>query len=281
MLAGGLAIYFTVLAFGLLAVRRAQRRSAPSARLVEVWVPAGTAGLSAVVVVGLAVLTLVSVNGLAPRPAAFTVQVISHQWWWEVRYPAHDVVTANELRLPVGQPVRLELTSLDVIHSLWVPPLHGKMDHVPGRMNTLTVEAARPGRHQGLCAEYCGLHHAHMGLAVVAEHPAAFEAWIAGQRAPARPPVSPLERDGARTFMQFCTACHTVRGTEARGRPGPDLTHVGGRESLAAGLLPNTPENLARWIADPQALKPRVQMPTFPLPPESIEALAAYLGSLR
>jgi cytochrome c oxidase subunit 2 len=116
---------------------------------------------------------------------------------------------------------------------------------------------------------------------VVAEPPAAFEAWIAGQRAPARTPVSPLERDGARTFLQLCTACHTVRGTEARGRAGPDLTHVGGRESLAAGLLPNTPENLARWIADPQALKPRSQMPTFPLPPVAIAGLAAYLGSLR
>jgi cytochrome c oxidase subunit II len=278
---GGLAVYVAVLAFGVLAIRRARKGPAPARKLVEVWIPAGTAGISAVLVVGLAVLTLVSVNALEPRPAAFTVQVISHQWWWEVRYPAHDVVTANELRLPVGQVVRLELTSPDVIHSLWVPPLHGKVDHVPGRVNTLTVEAARPGRHYGLCAEYCGLHHAHMVLAVVTEPRDAFEGWIAGQRAPARPPVAPLEQDGARTFLQLCTACHTVRGTEARGRHGPDLTHVASRESLAAGLLPNTPEHLARWIADPQALKPRVQMPTFPLPPASIQALAAYLGSLR
>jgi cytochrome c oxidase subunit 2 len=281
LLAGGIAIYLAVLGFGVLAVRRSRAGPAPTAKLVEVWIPAGSAGLSAVLVAGLAGLTLVSVNALAPRPAAFAVQVISHQWWWEVRYPAHDVVTANELRLPIGQPVRLELTSPDVIHSFWVPALHGKVDHVPGRVNTLTVEAARPGRHYGQCAEFCGLHHAHMALTVVTEPPAAFEAWIAGQRAPARPPVSPLERDGARTFQQLCTACHTVRGTEARGRAGPDLTHVGGRESLAAGLLPNTPENLARWIADPQALKPRVLMPTFPLPPGAVAALAAYLGSLR
>jgi cytochrome c oxidase subunit II len=279
MLPVGLAIYVVVLGFGVLAVRR--RRPAPSRRLLEVWIPAGTAGLSAVFLVGLTALTLVSLEALAPRPAAFTVQVISHQWWWEVRYPAHDVVTANELRLPVGQPVRLELTSPDVIHSLWVPPLHGKVDHVPGRVNTLTVEAARPGRHHGLCAEYCGLHHAHMTLTVVTEPEEDFDAWIAAQRGPARPPVSPQEQDGARTFLQLCAACHTVRGTEARGPHGPDLTHVGSRERLAAGLLSNTRENLARWIADPQALKPRVQMPTFPLPPAAIEALAAYLGSLR
>jgi cytochrome c oxidase subunit 2 len=280
-LAVGVAIYLAVLALGVVAVRRTRSGAPPSARLVEVWLPAGTAALSAAAVVGLAALTLASVDGLAPRPAAFTVQVISHQWWWEVRYPAHDVVTANELRLPVGESVRLELTSPDVIHSLWVAPLHGKVDHVPGRVNTLTVEAGRAGRHYGLCAEYCGLHHAHMTLTVVTEPRDAFDAWIAAQRAPARPPASPQEQDGARTFQQLCAACHAVRGTEARGPHGPDLTHVGSRESLAAGLLPNSPENLARWIADPQALKPRVQMPTFPLPPEAIRALAAYLGSLR
>jgi cytochrome c oxidase subunit 2 len=281
MLAGGVAIYLAVLALGLLAVRGARIGPTPARAVGEGWVPGGAAVLSAVVVAGLAALTLESVDGLAPRPAAFTVRVISHQWWWEVRYPAHDVVTANELRLPVGQPVRLELTSPDVIHSFWVPPLHGKVDHVPGRVNTLTVEAGRPGRFTGQCAEYCGLHHARMTLAVVAEPAAAFDAWIAAQRAPARPPGSPLEEEGARTFQQLCAACHAVRGTEARGQHGPDLTHVGGRESLAAGLLPNSPANLARWIADPQALKPRSQMPTFPLPPEAIGALAAYLGSLR
>ncbi|HEU4631525.1 MAG TPA: cytochrome c oxidase subunit II [Gemmatimonadaceae bacterium] len=228
------------------------------------------------------------------------IVVTGHQWWWEVRYPGAGVVTANELHVPVGVPVRLVLRSADVIHSFWVPRLGGKLDLVPGASNTLRLRADSAGVYPGECAEYCGVQHAHMGVTVVAEPPRAYAAWLAAQRAPARaPPDGAIDdatadasvddttgatgaADGARVLLSVgCAACHTVRGTPAAGTVGPDLTHVASRRTLGAGVVPNTPGYLAGWVADPQALKPGSHMPAVPLTGAELQALVDYLTQLR
>ena len=217
----------------------------------------------------------------APPPAdALKVEVIGHQWWWEIRYPELGVATANEFSLPVGRPVSLSLKSADVIHSFWVPQLGGKRDLIPGRVNVLSFTVTAPGEYPGQCAEFCGISHANMRLRVVAQSPAEFEAWIGRLK---MPPVRPAG-DAAKGLQAFlaggCVACHTIQGVSP-GVVGPDLTHVGSRKTLAAGLLPNTPQQVARWLANPPAVKPGVLMPKLPLTEEQIAALVAYLGSLR
>lgn len=230
-----------------------------------------------------------------PSADALLVGVTGHQWWWELRYtdPATgaEVVTANELRLPVGRPVRLALASADVIHSFWVPPLGGKMDLVPGRINHLTITAQRPGLYRGQCAEFCGGPHARMALHVVALAPQAFDRWLAHEARPAGPgapadavasEVEQLARGRSAFVEHGCAGCHRVRGVAETGDGGPDLTHVGRRLYIGAGLLPNGPEAMARWIADVQALKPGAQMPAFDrLPPATLQALSAYLVQLQ
>jgi cytochrome c oxidase subunit 2 len=196
-----------------------------------------------------------------------------------VRYPAHGIVTANEIHVPSGADVELRLTSDDVIHSFWVPVLQGKRDLIPNRVTTLRFRAA-VGVHRGQCAEYCGIQHAGMGFRVVAEPPEAFAAWVARERAPASPTAEETRGAGERAFMVWCVACHAVRGTPAAGRVGPDLTHLASRRTLAAGVVPNSEASLAAWIADPQKLKPGTLMPTLPLDPETVRALAAYLAGL-
>jgi cytochrome c oxidase subunit 2 len=214
------------------------------------------------------------------------IQVRGYQWWWQVTYPHSDgaggFVTANEIHLPVGRPVRLELSAADVIHSFWVPNLAGKQDMIPGRDNQLTILAEAPGVHRGQCAEFCGLQHAHMAVLVVAEPPAEFEAWLAAQRQSASPPADPLLREGQRIFEQRpCGACHQVRGTAAVGAVGPDLTHFASRLMLGAGVLPMTRGAIAAWIADPQTIKPGNAMPLVPLTSDELQAVSAWLASLR
>lgn len=235
-----------------------------------------------VIVISIAVPTIAVVfRTHAPPPAeALKVEVVGHQWWWEIRYPDLGVRTANELHLPVGRPVSLALTSADVIHSFWVPQLGGKRDLIPGKVNHLVFTVAGPGEYPGQCAEFCGVSHANMRLLVVAQAPAEFEAWAARQKAP---PASPTgtAAEGREVFQaSACVACHTVRGV-AFGVVGPDLTHIGGRRTLAAGLLRNTPKEMARWLADPPAVKPGSRMPKLPLTQEQIAALVAYLEGLR
>ena len=218
---------------------------------------------------------------------ALSVSVTAKMWWWEVRYPdpagGPDIVAANEIHIPAGRPVYVGINSADVIHSLWVPALNGKMDAVPGRVTGLTLHAERPGIYRGQCAEYCGEQHARMALHVVAHTNADFTAWLARQgRAAAVPANAYLER-GRRVFVeQRCGACHTIRGVAAGALLGPDLTHVGSRLHIAAGTLRNHRGTLAGWIADPQSVKPGARMPpAADLDGESLRALATYLESLK
>lgn len=217
------------------------------------------------------------------RPATLTVQVTAHQWWWEVRYPdaagGRTFTTANEIHIPAGQPVRVELLSPDVIHSFWVPRLAGKMDVIPGVRNVTWMQAAAPGRYRGQCAEYCGLQHARMAFEVVADAPADFAAWRARQLSPPAPAAEAAA--GAAVFEARCAACHTIAGTPAGGIVGPDLSHLAGRATLAAGLMPNDARHLAAWIADPQAVKPGVLMPRTGLSAGQLAEVVAYLQSLK
>jgi cytochrome c oxidase subunit 2 len=217
---------------------------------------------------------------------AFTVELTGHQWWWEVRYPNSDpsqiVVTANEIHIPVGKPVMIRGTSTDVIHSFWVPTLNGKRDLIPSRITVEYIEADHPGIFRGQCAEFCGLQHAHMSLMVIAEPAEQFNAWMAAQRLPAPEPTTDAERRGKDVFEHApCTNCHAIRGADAFGQVAPDLTHVGGRRTIAAGTLPNTPGHLAAWIADSQVYKPGNKMPPIVLDAQDVQPVMAYLESLK
>jgi cytochrome c oxidase subunit 2 len=221
-----------------------------------------------------------------PLRDAVDIELVGHQWWWEARYrdadAAREFTTANELTIPVGRPVLVTLRADDVIHSLWVPNLGGKKDLIPGRTATLRLRADRPGTYRGQCAEFCGLEHALMALLVHAVPPADYEAWAANQRRPARAPADTVARRGRDVLLGArCAHCHSVAGTPAQGRMGPDLTHLASRGTIGAGMFPNNRGHLAGWIGDPQALKPGVNMPANTLPPDDLQALLAYLETLR
>ena len=226
-----------------------------------------------------------------PPPGALIVGVTGHMWWWEVRYrdPASgtEVATANEIRIPVGRPVFFGLGSADVIHSFWVPSLGGKMDMLPGRVQHLQLQADRPGTWRGQCAEYCGEQHARMALHVVAEEPAAFDAWLAAQARPVATSTtapSPEVERGREAFLAHrCNACHTVRGVSEQSRLGPDLTHVGSRLHLGAGTVANDPAQLAAWVAHTQQLKPGARMPSSGdrIGEADLQSIAAWLAQLK
>ncbi|HEX2168419.1 MAG TPA: cytochrome c oxidase subunit II, partial [Longimicrobiales bacterium] len=276
------------------------------------WVLLGGVLLPLLVIVPLFFYSVVLQGQLQPEPDPdLVVEIEGRQWWWVVRYRTADpqslVTSANELHIPTGRRVQLRLSSPDVIHSLWVPSLQGKMDLIPGRETVTWLEADEPGVYRGQCAEYCGLQHAHMALFVIAHEPAEFDAWLANERQPVPPqeseaPQAPTgasqaadtahEADsgthvhspvaGRDVFMQKgCGVCHAVRGTVARGTIGPDLTHVASRRSLAAGTLPNTRGHLAAWITNPQVIKPGNRMPRVPLTSAELHAMIAWLETLR
>jgi cytochrome c oxidase subunit 2 len=214
------------------------------------------------------------------------IRVTGHQWWWDVQYqatvPSQMVTTANELHIPVGRPVLLELTSHDVIHSFWVPNLHGKKDLIPGYVTTLWIQADQPGVFRGQCAEFCGHQHAHMAFLVIAEPPEAFAAWFEAQQHPAVEPSEALQQRGQEVFLSSsCGLCHTIRGTPAGAKAAPDLTHLASRQTLAAGTLPNVPGHLAGWVVDAQRIKPGNKMPPNSLTGSELQALLAYLTSLK
>lgn len=218
------------------------------------------------------------------RPAALRIEITGEQWWWRVAYTGQGgmrIAEANELRIPVGREIDLVLHSADVIHSFWAPSLGGKLDMIPGRTNTLRLKADRAGIYRGQCAEYCGGPHALMALEVVALPEAEFEAWLGSADPQPAVPAGESERRGRELFQAAgCGACHAIRGTEAAGTIGPDLSRVGQRRFLAAATIPNTPENLARFITDGQSLKPGNAMPEFRIfSGEELQALAVYLGS--
>jgi cytochrome c oxidase subunit II len=220
----------------------------------------------------------------APRQGstAITVQVIGHQWFWEIRYPGGDAVTANELHIPVRTRVNVVGTTADVIHSLWVPELNRKVDLIPGRANRMLLYADRAGTYPGQCAEFCGLQHAHMELLVIAQPRAQFEQWLRGESASARPATGAGAQLGESEFLsEGCADCHQIRGTPAKGQVGPDLTHLASRMTLAAATIPNDRISLTDWLRDPQKVKPGNKMPQVQLSAGDIAALVAYLKELK
>jgi cytochrome c oxidase subunit II len=222
----------------------------------------------------------------APPPAgdALNVTLIGHQWWWEYRYPDLGIVTANELHIPAGKTVHLQLESADVIHDFWVPQLGRKMDVVPGKINRIYVEADKPGVYDGACAEYCGTEHAWMRLKVVADTPTDFDNWVLAQKAPGATPTGTDALAGRGVFLSSvgnCASCHTISGTATQANVGPDLTHIGSRTTIGAGVLTNTPDNMARWLTNPQEVKPGNLMPDLRLTADEVRALTAYLESLK
>jgi cytochrome c oxidase subunit 2 len=226
------------------------------------------------------------VVGRMPEGPMLTIDVTGHQWWWEVTYedpvPHNIFHTANEIHIPVGRPVRIKLASHDVIHSFWVPNLNGKKDLIPGHADDIMIRADKPGIYRGQCAEFCGLEHAKMAMLVVAESPEAFTRWVELQRQPAATPVDSLAMAGQRVFESgSCAMCHTIASTQAAATVGPNLTHLAGRTTIAAGTLRNSRGNLAGWILDPQTIKPGAKMPANALAPGELQALLAYLGTLR
>ena len=281
---GGAIIFVGVMALVVSSLRRTARPVSP-----RWWILGAGLVFPVVVLSALLVWSTWRSSELTPQTSrgALPIGVTAKMWWWEVRYhdPAsgREVASANEIRIPVGKPVYLGLTSTDVIHSLWVPALNGKMDTVPGRINGLRLQADKPGIYRGQCAEYCGEQHARMALHVVALPQAEFDRWLAEQARPAREPSSPLLERGRAAFLeQRCQACHTIRGVAEGSRLGPDLTHVGGRTHIAAGTLRNHRGTLAGWIADPQAIKPGARMPgSADIDGETLRALATYLESLK
>lgn len=284
LFAGGAIVFAAVMALLVLSLR-------PNTRPVATrWWIAG-AGIAFPVVV-LSVLLGWSTwraGDLSPQNSrqALQIAVSAKMWWWEVRYrdPAsgREIVSANEIHIPAGRTAYIGLSSTDVIHSLWIPALNGKIDAVPGRMTGLTLHAAKPGIYRGQCAEFCGEQHARMALHVVAHAPADYARWMARQAAPARVADSAALMRGQQAFIgQRCAACHTIRGVAEGGSLGPDLTHVGSRMYIAAGTLRNHRGTLAGWIADPQSIKPGVRMPAAAdLEGAALLDLATYLESLK
>jgi cytochrome c oxidase subunit 2 len=282
------AVWVAVAAAALIAIRRG-RASASTASDSQIARTVAIAGvISGVVVIGLLVQSVVTGRALDTlrTPQALRIQVTGNQWWWDVQYlnaiASLRVTTANEIHVPVGRPVVFDLLSNDVIHSFWIPNLQGKIDLVPGRLNELWLQADRPGVYRGQCAEYCGLQHAKMALVVVVDPPDVFERWLAANRAPAPAPATPEQVRGKDVIERGpCAMCHTVAGTSAGGRMGPDLTHVASRSTLGAGSIPNTRGHLAGWIADPQQIKPGNRMPPQALTGEDLQAVLAYMETLK
>lgn len=245
-------------------------------------------GATTVILVGLTLLSFFANRTLAAigSDAELTIRVTGHQWWWEVRYenaqPSRILTTANEIHIPSGEPVRIIVTSTDVIHSFWVPSLAGKLDLIPGHENVLDLMADKPGVYRGQCAEFCGQQHANMSTLIIAEPRPVFDAWLNDQLRSAAAPVSAEASAGAELFLnRACVMCHKIGGTVAGGTVAPDLTHIASRQTLAAGTLTMSRGNLAAWIADPQGIKPGAHMPVVDLNGDELNAIVAYLEGLK
>ncbi len=287
-------VYLLVIAFLLYAASRRRLEANDPGQAPDVdrrltrWVGTATV-VAALILLGFLVADVSTgraLERLAGHPRPVHVRVIGHQWWWEVRYEGSDptkvATTANELHIPVGRPVALELNSADVIHSFWVPQLHGKRDLLPGYTTTLWLQADRPGIYRGQCAEFCGLQHAHMAMLVVAEPEPAYEAWLRQQADTALAPTTPQAARGRQVFLSGpCALCHAIRGTTAGSNNGPDLTHLASRRTLAAGTLPNNIGALMGWMIDPHASKPGNNLPGNAVSAQDLLALATYLEGLR
>jgi cytochrome c oxidase subunit 2 len=285
-----LVIVFLVM--GLVRGWRTRRRGASTvgggeALITPVFV--GWIALSSVTLIGLTFASYLTDRAYAARGAsgkAVLIQVTANQWWWDVQYqgatPSERIRTANELHLPLGRPAIVRLRSNDVIHSFWIPNLAGKQDLIPGRSIDIALLPTKNGAYRGQCAEFCGAQHAHMALDVTVEPEASFEAWRRHQLAPAPIPVTPLTLAGYNYVTgRECSACHSIAGTPASAQVAPDLTHLASRRTIAAGTFPMTRGHLYAWLADPQGAKPGNKMPVIGLEPRELDAVVAYLGTLR
>jgi cytochrome c oxidase subunit 2 len=279
------AVWFAVAIAALIAIRRGHRAAAanlPDRTLLRSVITASSISIVALIaLLSQSVVVGRSLNTLRTGDA-LRISVTANQWWWDIQYdnpvPSLRVTTANEIHIPVGKPVAFNLFSNDVIHSLWIPNLQGKIDLVPGRRNELWLQADTPGVYRGQCAEYCGLQHAKMALVVVADPPDQFDAWLAANRAPAPGPVSPDQKRGRDIVEKGpCAMCHTITGTLAGGRIAPDLTHIASRSTLGAGSIPNMHGYRAGWVSDPQAIKPGNRMPPPGVSGEELQGVLAYL----
>lgn len=269
--------------------KRVDTNNEPERREPQVavrWIYVGV-GITVVILLGAfgGMMATLAYASHPPQPTTLTLEITGHEWWWEVRYTdslaSDGFVTANEIHLPVGRPVRLRLHSADVIHSFWIPELAGKTDLIPGQTNESWIEATRAGEYRGQCAEYCGLEHAKMAAMVFADTPEQWSRWAAGQRSSAETPAGGAALAGHEIFVRSCSACHAVRGTDGEGRVGPDLTHLASRTTIAAGVLPNTTDGLEQWLADPQEIKPGSMMPAIAMTAGDRSAVIAYLRSLK
>jgi cytochrome c oxidase subunit 2 len=288
----------TLIVFFFVVARALRRSGPPNAaphgesidRNKTRWVAVALA-VTTVVLSGLVAASFIAdrrLSLLGAKPSNVEVELIAHQWWWEIRYldatSSRGFVTANELHLPRGEPVSLKLESQDVIHSLWIPNIDRKRDIIPGHEQSIQLVANALGTWQGRCAEYCGYQHAHMDLLAIVESPQDFERWRSHQIEPASTVSSQLQERGAEIFSKsFCGTCHVIRGSDAPGysATAPDLTHIASRQTLAAGALPNTEAMLGAWIRDPQHFKPGVKMAVNELSADDHGALLSYLEILK
>ena len=287
MLVGALIIFGVVVGLLVIAFLRRTRDEEPSHDDRGPYMVIVGGGLAAPIVV-LAILFgfvihVMPATSAPPGPTRLKVDVIGHQWFWEVRYHGTSAVTANEIHIPADTAVDVRVTTDDVIHSFWVPRLNRKIDMIPGRVNQIELDAPDPGVYRGQCSEFCGVGHAQMAFEVIVQPPGRFRAWLRNQEQPAAQPSGGDATQGQRVFMTAgCQSCHMIRGTSAAGRVGPDLTHLGSRRTLAALTIPNTPRSLYDWITNPQRIKPGARMPGFAsLPASQRHALVAYLEGLR
>ena len=289
MLGLGTAVFLLVVVLLVLGLFRRRPQGEPepgneTSTSSRRWLVGGGVVLPAIVLTVTLGATVVAMRDLPDEapPDALVVEIVGHQWWWEVHYPEEDITTANELHIPVGRPIALQLSSADVVHSFWVPRLAGKIDLLPDGTNELILQADEPGEHRSDCAEFCGLQHTRMTMNVVAEPADDFESWIAEQQQPAAEPAEATAQEGHELFVGGeCATCHSIQGTTADGTSGPDLTHFAGRATIGAGAAPNSPADLAEWVADPHTIKEGVKMPAAEVTDEQLEALLAYLETLE
>ncbi len=281
----GAAVYAIVAFFVVWAIVRGRRRKGAGEGPVSdnAWIVWGGVVVPVVILGVLAAVTVQATSELRrPEAGALQVHVVGKRWWWQVSYPGTPYVTANEIHLPAGRPVEIQLDSDNVIHSFWVPALAGKQDMIPGQHNVLRFTPTTPGRYIGECAEYCGLEHARMGFVVIVQTATDFDRWLTRRQVTPLPPDSEAAAEGEAVFVrEACAGCHTVRGTPAQGTVGPDLTDFGARSAIGARTVENTPANLAKWIVDAGSMKPGVLMPRMELSSRDVDNLVAYLEGLK
>lgn len=282
MVAGAVVIWAIVIGIAIAAVLRPPG----SARAANLLILGGGVAFPVVVLAALLVFGLGLLPDWAESGNRLKIHVTGEQWWWRVTYERADGTTvsdSNEIHMPAGEPVEFVLTADEVIHSFWIPPIGGKMDMIPGRTNRLVLTAEKPGTYRGVCAEFCGTSHALMAFSAIVHEPDGFDAWLDAQQAPAVVADDDVVGRGRDLFLGVgCGGCHTMRGVAEMGNVGPDLTHIGSRDTLGAGILANDPATLAAWIRDPQRLKPGAAMPAYDMLPDAdIAAIAAFLAGAR